>query len=243
MSENSEQVSASAAIFAEAATWVCALVEEIPEDVWHLPGLGNWDLRGLVGHTSRALITAHAASVRPADAAGIPRRAKPGGAGLIHPEPAFTAEDYFLRAAALPGANDESVRSRGVESGIALGDDISQAFARLAETAISATGEATATEVADMTVETISGVMRLSSYLETRTFELVVHGLDICRARGRTPDAPAAALRETLLLCARLAARGGHGAELLLAVTGRTPLSAGFTVLVPRSSPANGISS
>ena len=34
----------------------------------------------------------------------------------------------------------------------------------------------------DPVISTIFGGMRLSDYLPTRTFELVVHGLDIARA-------------------------------------------------------------
>lgn len=32
-------------------------MREIPADAWDGPGLGEWDLRALVGHTSRSLIT------------------------------------------------------------------------------------------------------------------------------------------------------------------------------------------
>ena len=33
------------------------LVGQIDEQAWASPGLGDWDLRALVGHTSRSLIT------------------------------------------------------------------------------------------------------------------------------------------------------------------------------------------
>lgn len=40
-----------------AASAVSDVVERIGPDSWDGPGLGGWDLRSLVGHTSRALVT------------------------------------------------------------------------------------------------------------------------------------------------------------------------------------------
>ena len=33
------------------------LVEQVPERAWSEPALGEWDVRGLIGHASRALST------------------------------------------------------------------------------------------------------------------------------------------------------------------------------------------
>jgi len=44
-------------VFASAATAFADLVPRIPATAWDGPGLGDWDLRALVGHTSRSLIT------------------------------------------------------------------------------------------------------------------------------------------------------------------------------------------
>ena len=43
--------------FAEAARTLVELVQRLPPDRWDKPGLGEWNLRALVGHTSRALVT------------------------------------------------------------------------------------------------------------------------------------------------------------------------------------------
>ena len=43
--------------FAEAARTFVALVARIPQNRWNGPGLGEWNLRSLVGHTSRSLVT------------------------------------------------------------------------------------------------------------------------------------------------------------------------------------------
>ena len=43
--------------FAAAAHSFADLVRRIPDDAWPRPGLGDWVLRSLVGHTSRSLTT------------------------------------------------------------------------------------------------------------------------------------------------------------------------------------------
>ncbi|MGZ5364794.1 MAG: mycothiol maleylpyruvate isomerase, partial [Mycobacterium sp.] len=45
------------ATFTSAARSFAALVHEIPAGAWGEPGLGEWDVRALVGHTSRSLTT------------------------------------------------------------------------------------------------------------------------------------------------------------------------------------------
>jgi hypothetical protein len=44
-------------IFGSAAAAFAQLVREIPETAWNGPGLGEWDLRSLVGHASTAVST------------------------------------------------------------------------------------------------------------------------------------------------------------------------------------------
>ena len=212
----------SVEIFGEAAAWAARCVAGIGgadrgREAWDGAGLGDWDLRALVGHTSRALATVREALGRPAPLA--PELAGP--------------EDYFLRVSSLPGADPEAVRLRGVEAGSALGPAPAAAFAKLfAETlgAVRAAG--------DPVVGTIGGAMRLQHYLVTRVFELVVHGLDICAAAGLADPPPPRALDAALQLASRLALLRGEGADILLAVTGRAPLPAGFSVLGPARSGA-----
>jgi hypothetical protein len=73
--------------------------------------------------------------------------------------------------------------------------------------------------------------MRLRDYLPTRTFELAVHSSDLATAFGVPPDVPAAVSAQALQIVADLAVADGLAGPLLLAVTGRTGLPAGFSVL------------
>ena len=202
-------VSEAARVFREAAGWVPTLARGIGAEAWAGPGLGAWDLRALLGHTSRALSTVSEYLRRPAEREAL-----------------RTPVDYFRAAAAIPGADAAAVLQRGIAAGEELGDDPAGAFERIARAAIDSLPE-----VGDPLIPSIAGGIRLSSYLPTRTFELVVHGLDICAATGRPADPPPAALRETLHLAADLACAGGAGPELLRAATGRSALRLGFSVL------------
>jgi hypothetical protein len=53
--------------FRSAATAFADLVHAIPESGWDGTGLGDWDLRALVGHASRSLITVSTYLRAPAD--------------------------------------------------------------------------------------------------------------------------------------------------------------------------------
>ena len=65
--------------------------------------------------------------------------------------------------------------------------------------------------------------MRLRDYLPTRSFELVVHCLDIAVVVPVRWTPPAAALAEAVALAAEVAVRRGEGTTLLRLVTGREP--------------------
>lgn len=52
--------------FADAAQWFVG-VTAVVGDRWGQPGLGEWDVRALVGHTSRAFLTVLVACVFAAD--------------------------------------------------------------------------------------------------------------------------------------------------------------------------------
>ena len=43
--------------FIGAVDYFIATVARVPADEWDRPGLGEWSVRALVGHTSRALLT------------------------------------------------------------------------------------------------------------------------------------------------------------------------------------------
>src|SRR3954453_5553456 len=82
-------------------------------DRWERPGLGEWDLRALVGHTSRSLLTVETYLAQPAAAVEI---ASP------------TASARAARAT----APDPAVAARGRDPGTALGADPAAAVAAIA---------------------------------------------------------------------------------------------------------------
>jgi len=200
-------------IFLDAAATVADLVARIPADAWDGPGLGVWDLRALVGHTSRSLITVTTYLAQPASAVDIP-----------------TAEAYYVAIAHALGANAANaaaVAQRGRDAGAALGDDPATAFAaRL----VDATAALEAVADGDV-VTTIAGGMRVGDYLPTRTFELTVHGADIAAATGLPVRFAPTVLVEAVTLAARVAVELGHGPRLLAALTGRESLPPGFSMV------------
>ena len=187
------------ATYLEAAGSFADLVGELPGDLSG-PGLGDWDLRALVGHTSRSLVTVSEYLRRPAASVEVE-----------------TATDYVAGLAA--AANNAGVTRRGVEAGELLGDDPAGAVRLLLESAT----EDLARADPDQPVTTYAGGMRLRDYLPTRSFELVVHGLDISAAVPVRWAPPAAALAEAVGIAAEVAVRRGEGALLLRLVTGREP--------------------
>src|SRR5215217_7053684 len=81
--------------FADAAGWFVRTTA-IVGDRWAEPGLGEWDVRALVGHTSRSLLTVEAYLARPADTAEIP-----------------SAADYFGATRAMAADPAVAARRRG----------------------------------------------------------------------------------------------------------------------------------
>jgi len=197
--------------FALAAVGFSELVARLPTDGWEGPGLGEWDLRALVGHASRALVTVETYLEQPAD----------------H-EQLSTPEAYFV-AAVSPGSGGDptAVAERGRQAGAALGEDPRRFVGELTERVLSRVQG-----VEDPVIATLLGGMRLSAYLPTRTFELVVHSADIAASAGVQPVMfPIEVLSEVAALSARIAVGRGRGHELIQALTGRTPLAPGFSVV------------
>lgn len=193
--------------FVAAARAYADLVRAIPADAWERPGLGEWTVRDLVGHTSRSLITVETYLGQPAES-----------------EEVTSPVEYFRRVAAV---DHGAVAERGRAAGRALGADpagfVDDLVARVPPL-VPAAG--------DPVIRTALGGMRLSRYLPTRTFELVVHGLDISAASGLpTPAYSEALLDEVLTLAATAAVRQGRGSDVLLALTGRGSLPTGFSVV------------
>ena len=195
--------------YVEAARAVAELVARIPDEAWDGPGLGDWTLRELVGHTSRSLVTVVEYFARPVDE-----------------ERLRDAADYYVAIPSLD-LDGAAVTERGRQAARALGSDPAARFRDLVEQAAQTVDRTDPGVV----VHTIAGGMRAGAYLRTRTFELVVHGLDIGRATGIDPSLPAEAVEEAAALAARVAVRMGRGAELLRALTGRERLPDGFSTV------------
>jgi uncharacterized protein (TIGR03083 family) len=193
--------------FTDGAQWFVRTTALVG-DRWEAPGLGEWDVRALVGHTSRSLLTVEAYLAQPAATVEV-----------------ASSADYFRATRAL--AAGPAVAARGRDAGAALGGDPGAAVAEIAARVLALVDATDGTEL----VTTIAGGMRLADYLPTRTFELAVHTADLATALGVPLDVPATAAAQALHLVADLAVAEGVAGPLLLAATGRPGLPAGFSVL------------
>lgn len=199
----------------EARTYLAALdafaaqVARIAPSALDGPGLGDWDLRALLGHTSRAMVTVLTYFDQPAAAEDI-----------------ASPEEYYVRVARL-SIDPAEITERGRQAGAALGDD---AVATVRDLAAQARAKVEATDP-DTVITTIMGGMRARAYLPTRTFELVVHGLDIATASGIEPEFGPEVLAEATQLAARICVATGQAPTLLAALTGRITLPAGFSIV------------
>lgn len=189
--------------FRQAGKAFADLVARVGPSDWDRPGLGVWSVRDLVGHTSRALLTVEEY--------------------LAAPEPEVerlhTPVEYFAMAA---GADHDAIAQRGREAGEALGENPVLAVAMVRARTLMVLQRALAEE-RDRLVETRGGGMRLSAYLPTRTFELVVHTLDLGAALGVDAGVPPVPLCGAAHLALDLALGSGRGPAFVLALTGRPP--------------------
>lgn len=197
-------------VFASAAHAFARLVRALPVGSFDGPGLGEWDLRALVGHTSRSLITVSTYLRSPASSADL--------AGPVEYYAAvrdFTAD-----------AGSEAIVERGRQAGRDLGDDPAGTVSRLAAQALSDIDGA-----GDPLITVIGGYgIALSDYLQTRIFELAVHSLDIARATGFEAELPGEVLSAAAVLAADIGVALGEGETVLMALTGRVALPPSFSV-------------
>jgi len=201
-------------LFVRCARAYAELVRVVGPEDWARPGLGVWDVRDLVGHTTRALTTVVEYLARPEPAA----------------DDVVTAPEYYARFVGSEdkAAADEAVAARGKAAAAELGDDVAARVAAHVEDAVRAVVDAGP----ERRVDTRFGTLRLEEYLRTRTFELVVHGLDLARAVGAPTDVvPRDGVGAALQLAAETVTASGRGPDVLLALTGRTPLPPGFSLL------------
>lgn len=207
----------NAAVFEQAARAFLKLLDHIREretarpGIGESPGLGVWTVRGLAGHTARAILTVGEYLAAPA----------PGDAAC--PD----AETYVMGLAG-SGTDHAAVAARGVAAEDALAEDATTVLARRLEHTLATI----AAQPASRVVSVAGGrTIPLVEYLRTRVFELVVHTIDLSRATGIPHSLPPRAVEEAACLAARVAVRGGDGDTLLLALTGRHPLPKGFSVV------------
>src|SRR5690348_6782792 len=192
------------------------LVARLPADRWDSPAaLGDWSLRDLVGHTaSSALRQVPEVLANPASEVQV-----------------ATPEGYFAYGRGVPAnvrAAAEAASSEDAHAAaLSLGDDPAAVVGELAGKAT----HALAGVGDDDLVTTPAGGMRVRDWLPTRTFELVVHGLDAAAAGGVPHGLAVEAVAEATTLATRLAVALGEGEALLRALTGRGELPAKFTVL------------
>ena len=196
-------------VYRTAANSFAHLVRQLPTDRWDGPGLGEWDLRALVGHTSRSLVTVITYLDMPAEQVDIP-----------------SPEEYYRVVAAMAAEEGAGVVERGRRAGAELGSDPASAVEALAAEAL-----AKLDGRGDELIAVLGGAgMRLFAYLPTRTFELAVHGLDIADATGIDFVLPDEVCATATTLGARVAAAMGHGEVVLRALTGRGSLPQPFSV-------------
>ncbi len=162
--------------FRFASTWYRSLVGAVDQDRWDQAALGEWSVRELVVHTSRAYKTV----VEYLDAE------------VKDPARIHSAAGYFrtVLAEETPHVHISNRAKREAASATdptAMVDE----WASRAEKLVDASA-------ADAPMRTFVGVMDLDQYLATRVVELVVHGSDLAAAIDMVTPAPRASARVAL---------------------------------------------
>ncbi|MCL4413405.1 MAG: maleylpyruvate isomerase N-terminal domain-containing protein [Actinobacteria bacterium] len=194
-----------------------AVVDAVPSTRLSEGALGSWNIRDLIGHASRALSTIESYGGRTIEG---PLTAGPAG--------------YFAQIGeAPPGSDarrrrDDMIAERGREAGAALGDNPAATVRTLAERVI----DLVDTMGGDTPVASPAGQMTLAGYLPTRTFELVVHTLDLATALGLpVPEVLRPAIAMSTMLAGEIAAGLPSAPDVLLALCGRGGLPEAFSVV------------
>ena len=200
----------SATDFETAAHSFLDLVAEVKVSQWGEPALGVWDVRSLVGHTARAILTVEQYLGAPA------------AIEVTAPD----AEEYYVRVFNDYTDND-AIAARGVEAGRALNEDSGAELEGALQRALALIRE----NGPDRIVAIGPIGIPLGEYLRTRVFELVVHSMDIGRATNQEHGIPADVVANVADLAARVAVRKGDGEAILFALTGRRPLRPRYSIL------------
>jgi uncharacterized protein (TIGR03083 family) len=193
-------------LIADTASRLVTTVLALTEPQWHAPGLGEWDVRELIGHTIRAFSTIDRFLDTPVD------------------DVAVDVVAYYRTALSTPGVH-AAVAQRGREGGESLGDDPKEAVVEQVTSTLGRLDDTDGTEVGMTAV----GGMTLAEYLETRLVELVVHYSDLCHALGvPVGDLGAARVRAATTVFA--SALDDDQDAILRAMLGRAGLPSGFSV-------------
>ena len=199
--------------YEQATAWYVERVAAVRAEQWQQPGLGEWTVRELVAHGARSFKLV----VDYLDAAGGSSATEVTG----HGPDAYWAM-IFGSMADDPDMRDRlagQVADRGRQDAVGLGDDPVHAVWAMADAALNRL----ATTNDDAIVTSPFGSFTLVDYLPSRVMELVVHGLDVCRAADQPTEPPAAALATTRDALVHFA----DPVRLVLSLTGR----AGYAVL------------
>jgi uncharacterized protein (TIGR03083 family) len=167
---------------------------------------GAWDDPGLGAWSVRELVAhANRANTLIVEYVEHPRPPEPAGSG------------YFT---------EQAIAARASADAASLGDDPAGTVETASEAAISLVGRS----APEATVGSPAGTLTLAQYLPSRTAELAVHTLDLATAIGSDARLPSHIVTEALLFTARHAAARPSAQEVLLALTGRGLLPAGYSV-------------
>ena len=197
----------SRAAFEVAARWFVATAAEVG-DRWDAPGLGEWNVRALVGHTSRAMLTVEAYLAKPADTVDLE-----------------SASRYYRTARST--TSGPAVTQRGIDAGQSLGSQPAAAVVEIADRVVHLVETCSGDEL----LTSIAGGMRLCDYLPTRTFELTIHTCDVAAALDLPLAVPTPAAAQAMQIISELIADDPRAGTVLLALTGRTGLPLDFSVL------------
>ena len=195
--------------YLEAGEFFGGVVDKIDIDGFEAPALGEWMVRDLIGHTYRAFTTVLSYSATPGDKVELERPV-----------------DYFLTALNSL-ADPKQVAERGRAAGLEIIDDpkmMVRGFAMYVKNKLDELSD-------DCIMATPVGGIRLIDYLPTRTFELIIHTMDLAKAVGVDDKPPESGLEATIQILGQLALYRGQAPNLILAATGRHGLPDGFSVL------------
>ncbi len=195
--------------YLEAGEYFASVVDQVDIDGWDEPALGEWCVRDLAGHTYRAFTTVLSYSAAPGDKVEIERPV-----------------DYFLKVVG-GNVDHKQVAELGRGAGLEIIDDprmMVRGFAMYVKNKLDELGD-------DHIMGTIVGGMRLIDYLPTRTFELIIHTMDLAKAVGVDSKPPEKGMTATLEILGQIALYRGQASDLVLAATGRGGLPTGFSVL------------